>query len=169
MEVTKLVAVTLFKPAPAPSPLVARMKIAGPTSGAASIQSDSVGTHATDWRITSRFPDVRFHLRAGVEISSVTARDIRIVGGVFGVIRHGRTAQTASSNRDHPTPKLRPPKQSGVQNSFTKMKAAKQPGVQKAPKPPPSRSPWMQSKELLWSSGRSPREPRLSPTPRRLG
>ena len=110
MKMTKLIAMTLFEPAGTFGPLIARMD-AGPTSGAAGFHPNSVGTRATDGHRTSRFPLAGIHLRASVKIGCITARNVGVVGGVFGIIRHGNPN---SKIKKIPHPKERPPKQSGV-------------------------------------------------------
>ena len=92
MKMAKLITVTVFKPAGTFGPLVTRMD-AGPTSGATGLHAYSIRAHAADGRRASRFPLAGIHLRASVKMSSITALNVRVVGGVFGIIRHGNPKQ----------------------------------------------------------------------------
>ena len=106
----KLLAVTVFKPAGTFGSLVTRMD-AGPTSGATGLHAYSVGARAADGRRASRFALAGIQLRASVKMSCITARNVWVVGGVFGIIRHGNPK---SKIKKIPHPTERPPKQSGV-------------------------------------------------------
>ena len=110
MKMAKLLTMTVFKPAGTFGSLVTRMD-AGPTSGATGLHAYSIRAHAADGRRASRFPLAGIHLRASVKMSCITARNVRVVGGVFGIIRH---SNPKSKIRKIPHPKKRPPKQSGV-------------------------------------------------------
>ena len=110
MKMAKLITVTVLKSAGTFGPLVTRMD-AGPTSGATGLHAYSVGARAAEGRRASRFPLAGIHLRASVKMSCITARNVRVVCGVFGIIRHGNPK---SKIKKIPHPKKRPPKQSGV-------------------------------------------------------
>ena len=142
MEVAKLLTMTGLKPASTFGSLVTRMD-AGPTSGATGLHAYSIRAHAADGRRASRFPLAGVHLRASVKMSSITALNVRVVGGVFGIIRHGNPKQ----DQEDPTPKSDRPS-SQVSKEYDD-DGCEQPGVQEAPIPPPSRSPSKQLKELL--------------------